>query len=223
MMANRGGRKLKDKVALVGKMGSGKDTVADIFEKNGYVKLAIADEIKRLAEKHTEDFESYHIYKDVQKLIEIGNISRKQKDAFFWDIVHLFKTVPVVEGKNRELLQELGELGRLYNQHLWLLVIQDKIDKLLNDGYSVVISDVRTVQEAIWFKERYFYIIKIGRDRDKRVASLKKRGDIVNSDRLSHFTEKEVDYISDFHWHINNNELSFQDLEKKICKRFNFL
>ncbi|CAB4197051.1 hypothetical protein UFOVP1290_571 [uncultured Caudovirales phage] len=173
------------KIAISGKAGSGKDTLAKLLRDhldtdNCNTKiLALADPVKDIVKimfPRTEDYILYGPSKN-RALIVPG----------------VFKNdAPLTY---RKLLQEIGtEVGRSYNQSIWLNVLDYKLEMAEKNGNIklFVVSDVRFKNEFDHLKQCGYTMIRIFRNLD--------------SD-LDHSSETEQNSINDdlFDYVIDNN------------------
>jgi len=130
-------------IGLTGKAGSGKDTAATIFVKNGFRMVAIGDFIREAALALDPLIRGYDTYEPLSYFV----------DKLGWDEA---KAIPDV----RRTLQRLGtEAGTdLHGPNLWL----DKIN--YRDGEKVVISDIRKPSETEWLQNNGGVLIEIFRN-----------------------------------------------------------
>lgn len=175
-------------IAITGKKGSGKDTLADIMVNDyQFVKYRFADDIKLIA-KILFDFDDEQLY---------GN--KKDKLDKNWNIYP------------REFYQKFGTdyIQQIFPKHFpnlfnniekrefWLKKFKIWYQKKLNENkvFFVVISDLRFIHEYNFLKEMNAYIIKIERD------------NISNTNNINHISETELDNFTDdkFNYIIKNN------------------
>ncbi len=110
-------------IGVSGKARSGKDTLFSIAQKDGFVRLSFAEELKRRAR---EDF----------------GLTSEHTDGSL-------KETPLekLQGHStREFLIELGNLYRKYRPSFWVDIILDKIRA--NPTVNYMITDVRYPNEA---------------------------------------------------------------------------
>jgi len=97
----------------------------------------------------------------------------------------------------RKCLQLFGQAGRAYNPDIWVDNCFEYMNKFdLRDG-KIIITDLRFKNEAKRLKEKGFKLIRISRDRDKRVEF-----GLSNEDDIS---ETDLDDYTEFDYWINNN------------------
>jgi dephospho-CoA kinase len=119
-------------VALFGPPSAGKDTVAKrLVEQHGFVRVAFADKVRELAyEVITEP--------DGKELI----------DNFGWEVCKRDNEY------FRLLLERVGDGARkVLGESIWIDAVYNEIDALLDDGKSVVITDLRKENEAEMVKD----------------------------------------------------------------------
>ncbi|MBE0437900.1 MAG: hypothetical protein IBX56_19135 [Methylomicrobium sp.] len=114
-------------IGLHGPIGSGKTTIAKYLRGRGYTPVSFASPLKlALSLMFDDDLDNYE---DQDKKNEI---------------------IPEAGKTRRELLISLGhDWGRGYvNENLWVRVAEKKIERLLESGRKVVVTDVRYENEA---------------------------------------------------------------------------
>jgi dephospho-CoA kinase len=118
-------------IALFGPPGAGKDTVAmRLVDQHGFLRVAFADKVRELA---------YEVATDTQ---------REQINYFGWE-----KCKRQSEDY-RKLLERVGDGARkVLGESLWIDAVYNEIDALLDDGKSVVITDLRKENEAEMVKD----------------------------------------------------------------------
>jgi shikimate kinase len=158
------------KIGILGKMGSGKTTLATEFIKQypNFVKIAFADKVKELA-------------------IDLFNM----------------------KGKDRTLLQEIGENMRSIDPDVWVNYAIEK-----SKGYNyVVIDDVRYENEIVALKNNGYTIIYLDIDRSIQLERLRDtygdnfqhhaKGDSHGSEQANHFK-----HLADINLHLTNTEMT---------------
>lgn len=139
-------------------MGSGKDTVADFFEKYyGFVKIALADPIKRQV-KQTYDFSNQQLWGPSEE--------RNKIDPRY--------------GKcSRDIIKDWGQCGRQYYYDTWARIAVNTARSIEKgflyehtsgitkyDGISkhVVVSDLRFANEFEYFENEGAFMIRVKRN-----------------------------------------------------------
>jgi hypothetical protein len=202
------------RIAIVGTMHSGKTTLANALVKQGFVRLALADPLKDAAcDMLTLFIDTYVSY------------FPDRWDASYGGWAH--PAIPIdrqeiEDGKAvfRPFLQWLGsEFAREYlkNSDCWLQMFEARLEgteRFASDmGHPparVVCDDVRFPNEADYLRRLGFQIVRIRRNEEERLASIRSTLGVPGS--LLHQTETNIDRIApdgeayfsadDFQWHI---------------------
>lgn len=155
------------KIALIGKMRSGKDTLA----KGLTILLP----------------ESYAIK-------SMGNGVREVCMAMY----------PFGEkkGKNRDMLQFVGQKMREYDEDVWVNIVIDTISYYGLE--NVIVTDVRQLNEYEALKKEGFVFIKLESSDRNRMDRIKEAGDIFEPEQFFHETELSVDRLP-YDYFIENN------------------
>ena len=189
-------------IAITGKKGSGKDTLADIIvNEYDFIKYSFGDDIK-LISKILFNFNNEQLYGNKKDIIDDNwHITpREFFQKFGTDYIqNIFpKTFPNIFNK-----------GNIDNKEFWLKkfelwYLNEKRNKKI---FFVVISDLRFIHEYNYIKKLGGYIIKIERDN---------LNDNINTE---HISENELDNFTNdkFNYVIKNNG-SINDLENIIKK-----
>jgi len=194
------------KIAIVGKAGSGKDTVYKLIHKNRLntnstsmvvKKIAFADPVKEIA-KIMFPFLTKNILYGPSRL-RATEIPNSFKDG---------KPLTV-----RQLLIDIGTgLGRSYNEQIWIDNFEQRILSYVKKhsnqypiDYMIVATDVRFRNEFDIVKNKGFYMIKLERN---------------NHANINDISETQQDEIKDneFHFILKNNG-TIKELEKKIVDK----
>ena len=132
-------------LALTGKYGVGKDTMADyLVAKYGFVKVSLADALKVMTSRRTGL---------PLEVLRAETPELRIKREMVGDDVFGFT--------GREWLELLGERARRKDENYWIKQLPDLVELL--KGKNVVIPDARYINEYIYFKQ-YGYICSIERD-----------------------------------------------------------
>lgn len=212
-----------DSAGRVSVLGAGKDTVADMLVARGMVKVALADEIKRTAQRLWPAFTWEHLW---------GPSARRDEPV---------EVAPGVWLTARHVCQQLGtEVGRTVDPDVWLRIVQRTAVVLA--GYSsmtyeemvgltaprksaqyltphrgaarrgVVVSDIRFFNEAEFFKENGV-LIRISRQVDQ-----------VRQAATDHQSEKEAVMLPDAYFHhVITNDSTQANLELKVAHLYDVL
>ena len=201
---------------VVGNIGSGKDTMADIFEKQGFVKVALADAMKRFCADVFE-WDEANLWGE-SKLREVPDTrySRRVISAKGYTVGTTYLTP-------RHALQKLGtEWGREQcDDKIWLEYFKRVYNKIATMEYlysgkeglkkapsktcyaGVVVSDVRFVNEAIYMKELGAQIIKV-----TRTSS--------NVHKGTHASESEQDLVNPYVNYFIPNDSTLDDYITRV-------
>lgn len=123
----------------------GKDTVGDYLVQNhGFVRLGFADALKEGC-RAMFGFSQEQLYGDLKEVIDP-----------YWGVTPRF------------MLQKIGTdcIRTHYDQDVWVKSLGKQLDRLVLDGKSVVITDVRFPNEGDILKERGGFVVRIDRDID---------------------------------------------------------
>ena len=159
-------------IALVGRMGTGKSTIASLLAHQfGYYKMSWATPIKDLAER------------------AYGTIDKTKTYA-----VTKNDTVHYVTG--RYLLQRIGTdaLRSQVDEEFWLKVAINQISHILrlNPDARIVIDDTRFMNEAQLLQKRGFMIVRVRLPDAVRVLRL---GEQLTDTTADHPSEADSDHI----------------------------
>ena len=172
------------KIALTGKMRSGKDTVYGIL-RDEFETPSLGD--KAQVDQYT-----------------FGGRLKHFAHELFPD--------ELSKGKPRKLYQEFGQLMRQIDPNVWINQVHKKISQVevVDEHDSIVVSiitDLRQPNEYKYCRDNGFHIIRIKASDKTRMARMKADGDNVSLGDLQHETETYVDsYGVDYE--INNDSLS---------------
>lgn len=157
-------------VAIVGKFGSGKTSLANALTKfAGYTQVANADALKQLA---------YKAYGDVDK-------------AAMYEVVNTDGTKRDVSG--REILQGLGQIVKDFDRDFWLKSMYRDMSEKVG---PFVCDDTRFQFEADSLREHNFIIVKLYVPPEVRLARYNDMyGRNPTESELNHPSETELDNI----------------------------
>ena len=180
------------KIALFGKIRSGKDTVGNILiEKYKFNRFAFGDGIGKIIEKYFP--EAWETGKPRKHYQHIGQELRVLNPDVW--INYLVRTVEGASAKHIESYHSKGVLAPVFN---------------------VVITDGRQVNEAEKLREQGYLIIKVECPEQLRVERMKNLGDNFQPEQLYHDTELQVDRIEADVTIENSGTL--EELEEKVSR-----
>lgn len=192
-------------IGVSGKIGSGKDTFAELLAKqlpNRVERCALADNLRLITEIITGVKMTLTHKKGQPFYNEVYNYTQEQKNIY----------LPQYNKTIGESLQKIGtELFRdTFDKDIWVKsLFNDELYKKLEDGRIIVIPDVRFVNEADYILSQGGYLIRLEGD------PLKVR---ENSTRdLNHVSEINLDGYKDFTKVIYNDK-GIEDLNQKVCE-----
>lgn len=171
------------KIALTGKMRSGKDTVYGILR---------------------DEFEAPSLGKAQVDQYTFGGRLKHFAHELFPD--------ELSKGKPRKLYQEFGQLMRQIDPNVWINQVHKEISQaeVVDEHDSIVVSiitDLRQPNEYKYCRDNGFHIIRIKASDETRMARMKADGDNVSLGDLKHETETYVDSY-DVDYEIDNDSLS---------------
>jgi ABC-type dipeptide/oligopeptide/nickel transport system ATPase subunit len=191
-------------IGISGKIGSGKDTFAELLAEQLHGKVerhALADKL-RLITEIVSGIRMTTTHKANKPFCnEIRNYTQDQKNIV---IKQFGKTIG-------ETLQLVGtDLFRdNYDTDIWVKSFFDEeLDDKLNNGKIIVIPDVRFVNEANYILQEGGYLIRLeGDPMGVRENSLRD---------LKHISETNLDNYTNFSKVIYNNKRDIQLLKKVV-------
>lgn len=141
-MKENSGMELK-LVGLVGKAGSGKDTLADELAVDGWEKVAFADSLKHLC---------------------IDYLGLSYDDAYTQEGKMRFNETWGMT--NREILQRVGTeaMRNGFDKDVWVKIALLKIRRMLADGKKVILTDCRFDNEAQMIRDLGGIVVEVVRD-----------------------------------------------------------
>lgn len=177
------------KIALFGKMRSGKDTVTKILvEEHGFKGFAFAQGIGEIIVKYFPTALAYG--KPRNHYQHIGQ-SLRELDEDVW-INYLFKRV-------------------LHHKMDLKLNVENKNK---NIPFRVVVTDGRQLNEADRLRKEGYLIVKVEAPIEERLKRMKESGDDFNEKSLSHETEEQVELVRPDITIINDGTI--EDLKRKV-------
>lgn len=153
-------------IAITGKKGAGKDTLAKAFVNQGFMNVKFADPLKGM-------MRTMYRYAGLSEV----DIHRKLEG----DLKEV--SCPVLGGNTpRKAMQTLGtEWRHTVDHHLWTRIFRDRALDLMQCGEPLVCTDLRFISEANLIKDLGGYILRVHRPGPE------------NTD--GHVSEKEMDAI----------------------------
>jgi len=186
---------MSDRIAVVGKMHSGKTTLAESLVSKGYSRIAFADPVKEVS---------------AEMLTTFSRFMGKNEDYVYSDMNRM-KGHPSI----RALLQLVGtELGRNWMgpQEIWINLFMDIVDDM-EEGVKLVNDDCRFVNEANALRAKGFTIIKLHRSEDERVTSILQALKKQNPDSTKREISKALDQMLN---HPSETEIDSIDYDYEI-------
>ena len=182
------------KIAIFGKMRSGKNTVADILmEEYGFNQFAFGDGIGAIIDEYFPDARKSG--KPREHYQHIGQQLRVL-DEDVW-VNCLLRRVKLSERLHRNLVGMGTKEGE----------------------YKVVVTDGRQLNEAKKLKEAGYLIIKVTAPEEIRIERMKASGDNFTKEQLNHETELQVDLIeSDIEIFNDGTPEELENMVKSIMR-----
>ena len=193
------------KIALTGKMRSGKSTVAEILWLDyDLARRSFGGALKYYADKMFEGSAAYPI--EIEEYGEPCPFDGKRDTRV---------------KKPRKLYQDFGQAMRQLDEDIWIRHVEQAIeaDKLFPHYKGVVIDDLRQPNEYEWAKANGFTIIRVNADEGDRIQRAERAGDSFSADDLAHDTEQHVDGFSVDYTIVNDGSLS--DLKRQVDEIMN--
>ncbi len=135
-------------IGLSGKARSGKDAVADTCTSlYAWRKMKLADPLKKMCR-------------------DMFGLNRDQTDG-------ILKELPVGVTTPRELMINIGQLGRTVSPHFWINKLEADILKTPQAQLGTyIIADVRFINEADWIKRHNGILVRLNRSTDLRGGNI---------------------------------------------------
>ena len=130
-------------IGLIGKAGSGKDTLADEIAPLGWEKVAFADSLKHMC---------------------MDYLGLSYEDAYTQE--GKMRMNPEWGVTNRTILQKVGTdaMRNGFDKDVWVKILQMRIRKMLDEGRKAVITDCRFDNEARMVEGMGGLIVEVVRD-----------------------------------------------------------
>lgn len=176
---------------LIGKMGSGKSTVANIMKVQ---QFAFADLLKEII-KETENNSASHGMHLISSQFKEDRFIEQNRVYKLLEEIH--KVQPTKKGKvyARWYYQQLGNLMREIDPLFWVKAVRKKILGKRWDRLDYVITDCRFKNEFVSFKEDYSIYIECSEK--ERIDRLMKRDGNVNLEYMKDISEIELESFKD--------------------------
>jgi hypothetical protein len=207
------------RIGIAGAAGSGKTTAASyLVEEHGFTVVGFATPLYDLGKIHNSNPEEWHprIYGWAVDHLEPLGFSNNDIWSFTeraWDVM---QKTPVVEGKNRTLLQELGTgVGRNFYEHLWTDIFEKKVEEL--GDVPIVNDQCRFKNELATLDRLGFKIIFLELEeslREKRYLEM--YGITMTEEQKNHSSEKDLPYIKDVADFIIDNSQDIDHLYSSV-------
>lgn len=201
-------------IGISGKMASGKDTLADLLEKE------VNKEISRISFGELIRLEINEVLKSLRE----KNLREKFTDVNLEDVVNLANILEDNDifdrsPESRRALQYWGtEVRRKQDGDYWIKRMKRFISDRIEEGYFVFLTDARFPVEVDLVKELDGLVLRLESDEEKRKDRVKLRDGIeVTEEALNHVSEKALD---DYYFEniITNNGSKEELLEKALEK-----
>src|SRR5690625_4501378 len=184
------------RIALTGRMRSGKSTIADhLWLNHDFAKVSFASSLKQLADRLFS-----HLYEPIYEDCPFSEGGRTVKEY----------------RKPRALLQELGQKMREIDEDVWIKQAEQDVElaEAWRSTAGVVIDDLRQPNEYEWARANGFIIIRVEASDDLRLERAKQAGDSFNEEDLAHDTEQHVDKFDVDYTIVNDGDLD--DLKRRV-------
>jgi hypothetical protein len=209
------------RIAISGKIASGKTTISRYLEeKHGFKWAIIAGTIKELEVIHAgeqhwweERIEPYCVSIAAASELNYGYVKRK--------ILECFNRYPQMPGqKNRALLQDLGtETGRRYfGEDIWVNTVLEQT----KDYENVVVDDCRYQNEFEALRKAGFATIRIEVPHNIQMVRVHELYGTMDDGKLNHPSEldldarvRDFDYIIPGHVDVDILHILMDDILRK--------
>lgn len=173
------------RIALTGKMRSGKSTVAGMLRESnrGFYRISFGTAVKKYAEELFFDSPVYPI-------------ERFTRPCPFGGDDQILREV-----KPRRLFQDVGQALRALDPDIWIRHLE--LDMILLEGSrgvnGIIIEDLRQPNEYEWCRDKGFVIVKVVASDGEREARAIRAGDDFEPEDMTHETETHVDgFVVDY-------------------------
>ncbi len=181
-------------VMLIGKMASGKTTLANLLVYNlGYKKVALADPIKRIVYGLANGENMLDLlYKNIFDKVELTTDQQNVFITICEETIQIDDTLP----KLRKRLQHFGTDGGRDRvaKDIWIRCLKADIAT----GGPYVIDDVRFLNEAVDLSLNFVEPILLTIDKDTQLKRLHNMYAGFDQNVLNHASEQEFQKIAEF-------------------------
>lgn len=198
---------------LIGKMGSGKSTVANIMDVQ---QFAFADLLKEVITE-TENTTASHGLHIISSQFEEERFTDQSRVYSLLKEIHRVK--PTKQGKQyaRWYYQQLGQLMREIDPLFWVKAVRNKMkhQKYRWDKLDYVITDCRFKNEFKAFKEDYSIYLEC--DDTERIKRLKERDGDVTLEYMKDISEIELESLKNrCDYIIDTTGLTMDELQQEV-------
>jgi hypothetical protein len=189
---------MSDLICLVGNIGVGKSTVANIMKKYNYEELTFAGPVKEIGLILGFDYKDlYGTQEDKLKINEYWGVSGRE-------FMQKFATNIMRDELTKHINMDMS------GKTIWVRLCEKKIKDLLNQNKKVLVSDGRFPDEIDMIKKLGGKIIKITRNNSDNIVGMSSQN---NHQSESYISKINADIIIE-----NNGTLT--ELEDKIKNIF---
>ena len=198
------------KIAITGKANTGKNTLANLLEKEAYEKDSSEHAAKYPGMSLSYSWKCMAFADPIKEIVSIM-FPNSNKECLYGSSHLRAEAIPGAfkNGKPltyRQALIDIGtEVGRAYNDKVWLENFDNRYERLLlnNKLNLVVVTDVRFRNEFEHLKKKGFFQIRLYRETGMPPI------DHVSETNQSSIKDEEFDYIL-----FNNKSLG--DLQREV-------
>lgn len=162
------------KIAISGKANVGKDTFAKLLAK--YIQKKINKELAKSNHSPIKLEKTFMAFADPLKEMALIMFPKTEKDDWFGASANRSKIIPNAfkNGQpltHRQVLLDIGtELGRSYNQQIWIDNFENRLNDLqLSEDQIIIAMDIRFRNEFDYLKKQNFYTIRLLREESSNI------------------------------------------------------